>query len=166
MIRIALIAALFTCHFSWAQTHKTAKNLRTIQPDSCFLSVYLVATKEMVRSEGQVIEKLLERKEVLIKDIEKLLGETSKKSSYQQERALLTHHNIIIHLYRGGAIYGNLTLSSKTGNIIINNNTNGQRTFGNVSQKFGEYMIQLLNDHDMLELIHTLDLEGFNKNYD
>ena len=166
MIRITLVVALFVCNLSLAQPHTSAKTLRSIEPDSCLLSVYQVATKEMVRSEDQITEKLLERKKITNNDLKELLNKASKKSSYQSERALLTHYNIRVDLYRDGSMYGNLILSSITGNISINGQTEDQRSYGNVSQKLGTYMIQFLEDNDMLKQIDSIDLQGFTKNFD
>ncbi len=163
-MRVSLILVFFICNLAGAQTPQgIAKSLLTVNTDSALISVYKVVTREMMKSEGRETEELLSQKRITQEDAEAILKRASKKSYYTSDRALLTHHNILIDFFRNGSAYGNMTLSSKTGNITINNFTNKQQAFGNVSRKFGDYIIQLLKEYDILKLIYAMDLEGLKK---
>lgn len=163
MRSIILLLAVFISYLSSAQPHKSASDLRVSDMDSSHLAVYLVATLEMIRPGDEELERLLSQKTVTKQDAQGLLKKASSKSSYQDGRALLTHYNITIDFFRKGSIYGNLTLSSQTGNITINDFENEKQAFGNVSKKFGDNIIQLLDGYKVLDLIDPSQLEGLTK---
>ncbi|MEL7003709.1 MAG: hypothetical protein AAFN93_13385 [Bacteroidota bacterium] len=117
----------------------------------------------MARNEDDVMEKLLAQRKISIEEAKHVSLMASKKSSYQESRALLTHYNIELNLYRNGAKSGVITLSSITGNISLYNSYDNQESVGNVSAKFGKAFIDLLDRNNLTEYILPVGLQGLNK---
>lgn len=163
-MRLTLCLLLFLIsYFSWAQPQKISKKFLPNQADSCLLSIHKVVTKEMVPPHGQPIEKQLKQLRVSDQDVKILSKKVGKKSSYQDSRALLTHYNVIFDFYKNGSSHGNITFSTITGNIEINNSINRQHFYGNVSKKFGHYLLSMFRTYDIVELIDTNNLQWLEK---
>ncbi|MEQ9297888.1 MAG: hypothetical protein RIF33_04960 [Cyclobacteriaceae bacterium] len=157
-----LILTVVIAAHSHAQPRKLAKYLYTLEADSTLLSVYQVATREMVKTESEVLERLLSVRGISKDEAENILKKASRKSAYRDDRALLTHYNIVIGYYKNGEPFGSLTLSSKTGNITISIAKSQTQAYGRVSKSFGKYLVSVLDNYGMLKFINRLDLEGFN----
>ena len=162
-MRAVLLVAVLVSNLVIAQPQDVTKSLMDHDIDSSSISIYKVVTREMMSSEGQETEELLNRIIITNQDATALLKKASKKSSYQDDQALLTHHNLVIHLYQSGTAYGTITLSSITGNITVSNSADNHEAFGNVSKKLGQYIILLLKKYDQLTLIQPMGLEGLTK---
>lgn len=154
---------LLISHLSWTQPQKFSKKFLPTQADSCLLSIYQVATKEMIPLHAQPIERQLKQLRVSDQDVKILLKKAGKKSSYRDFRSMLNHYNVIFDFYKNGSHHGNITLSTISGNIQINNSTDKQKFYGNVSKKFGHYLLSKLCTYNVMDLIDTDNLQWLEK---
>jgi len=82
-----------------------------------------------------------------------LLKRASKRSSYDDSRALLSHWNVVIAFSNDE---DKIIFSTITGNISVTHN--GATGCGNISDKFGLYLHRFLTDVDLLSHIDEEDL--------
>lgn len=157
---ITLTFLLFACLHSSLKGQSVAKDIQKITPDSCYVVISKVVTKEMTLPSQEPSQRVLAKLKLPHKDIEALLEKSSKKSSYQGERALLTHSNVAFRFYKADTIYSSLNLSTYTGNIEIHNLITEEHFFDRASDKLSHYLIGLFKKLEVWELIDPFDKQG------
>lgn len=161
---IYTLTLLITCQSSWLNAQSIVKNIIDTDPDSCYLSLHKVVTKEMVKPLEEPFEQELVKLKISNEDNKILLKKASKKSSYQDSRALLTHYNIVFSFYKDGTISSTIHLSTLTGNIEIRNLSTQEEFYNRVSNRFGHYLIKMFKKYKVYEMITPSDMrEGLHK---
>ena len=151
------ITLTLTCLYTapYAQAHELVKAISSDDLDGVEIAIYKVATKEMVPPDGEPFEKLMIQKKVSHQEIRALLKRASRRSSYNDSRALLSHWNVVITF---SSNENKITLSTLTGNISVTQN--GTTSYGHISNKFGKHLYRFLQDADLLKYMDEEDLEA------
>lgn len=141
--------------------HGQQLNLKTLDADSCHVALFHVVTKEMSRSEDEVHERELKRVSLSNSEMGTFIKRLRRKSSYQDGRALLTHHNFVVDFFKDGEVSFKAYISTMTGNINVVESITYQKGFySRVSDKFSQYLMKFLADHEMLSFFDEIDLGG------
>jgi len=154
------IFVLFICLPGDINGQSIAKDILKIAPDSCLMTVNKVVTREMTLPSQEPYERELAQLKLHATDTEMLLKNASKKSSYQGDRALMDHSNVVLRFYKGDTIYSSLHLSTYTGNVEIYNPNTGNQFYNRISDKFSRYFIDLLKKLEVWEMIDAFDKQG------
>ena len=149
------ITLTLTCLYtaSYAQVNELMKGLRSANLNGVEIAIYMVATKEMVPPDGEPFEKLIIKKELSQQEIRTLLKRASRRSSYNDSRALLSHWNVVIAFSNDK---DKIIFSTITGNISVTHN--GSTGYSHISDKFGQYLYRFLHDADLLKYMDEEDL--------
>lgn len=157
---LSLLLLLLATGISIGQ-HKIIKSDAVPQKaDSCELTVYKMITKEMTKPGQAEVEEKLKSLMLSYPDMTSLEKKLSKKPSYTKSRALLTHYNLVFKFYKKGQLDTQVTISTITGNVNIDNLTNKSRLYRRASSSFGAYLLWLLDKNKVLHLIPPSNLEG------
>ncbi len=155
-----VVILAITSSFSFGQ-HKILKSKAVPQKaDSCHLTVYHVVTKEMSKSPKDIREEKLKQISLSYPDMTTLEKKLSKKPSYTNSRALLTHHNLVFEFYKDGKLNSRVYVSTLTGNINIENFATKAKLHKKISPTFGAYLLWLLDRNKVLKLIPQTNLAG------
>ncbi|MDG1332578.1 MAG: hypothetical protein P8P74_09630 [Crocinitomicaceae bacterium] len=95
-------------------------------------------------------------------DGHELLSQLKDPDSYDGTRANLSHHDVEIEFYHSGEVINNLEISALSGNVDINNLSNGESFRNNVSNTLGSYLVDLMKKYQIIESIgyDEIDLTG------
>jgi len=148
------------CQSGWLNAQSIVKNIMDTEPDSSYLSIHKVVTKEMVKPFEEPFEQELIKLKLSNKDSKVLLKKASRKSSYQDSRALLTHYNVLFSFYKDGTICSIIKLSTLTSNIEISNLCTQEEFYSNVSNKFDRYLINMFKKYKVFEMINPNDIRA------
>lgn len=118
----------------------------------------------MTKPFQEPFERELARVLVTVDDMDMLLRKASKKSSYQDSRALLTHSNVLFTFYKNGAVCSTLRFSTVTGNIAVSNSNTGNEFYSNASGKIRPYLVNLLKKYGVLKMIDSIDRQAIEQN--
>lgn len=155
-----IIFILAICLFGHINGQSIARDIQKIDPDSCLITVSKVVSKEMITTSQAPIERELAIAKLATDDMEVLLKKLSKKSSYQDSRALLTHSNVALRFYKGDTVCSSLNISTFTGNIEIYNPATEEQFYSNVSHKLSCYLIVFFKKLEVWEVIEPFDKQG------
>ncbi len=155
---IHTLTLLIICQSGLLNAQSIVKNI--VGTDSCYLSLHKVVTKEMVKPLEQPYEQELLKLKIANEDSKLLLKKASKKSSYQDSRAMLTHHNIVFSFYKDNTICYTIHLSTLTGNIEIRKLSTQETFYSRVSNKFGRYLIKMFKKYKVYEMITPSYMRG------
>lgn len=154
---------LYLCQPIWLTGQPIAWDILNTTTDSCSLSIHDVATLEMTKPFEEPFERELIRIKIEGEDWKTLIKKVAKKPSYQNERALLTHHNVTFELYRDGSIFATIQLSTLTGNIVIHSLNTPEAFYNSASRKFARFLVRTLKKYDLLGTIPD-DMQRLGKN--
>lgn len=152
------LALNFSYSVAYDQINESIKALSSNDLNGVEIAIFKVVTKEMVPPDGQPLKKLLIKKSLTEKEMKALLKKASKRSSYAENQALLSHWNVVIEFERNDK---RIEISTITGNIsVIENEVS---SYGHISDKFGHYLYRFLNSTDLLKYIDVEHLEGLTR---
>lgn len=133
--------------------------------DSIQLSIWDIYFKEnsLVSDEQDAyLDKELVNIQLSTKESKQLVKRLRKDASYDGERALQDHYDLVLLLFHNGAICHRIEISMMTGNITTHNLTNGACFRNGCSKHLGKYIEKLLDAHGIIELLNfdEIDLMG------
>lgn len=133
--------------------------------DSIQFSIWNVMNKELsTRNNVQTYQRLIAKKRLEKKDERLFLKTVVNPKSYNQSKAVLTHHNLVFSLYAENKIVLEIKISSYTGNINIGKKTDGIFIRSHCSKRFSKVLVRLLKRNGFLVLMDDLLTEGIRSN--
>lgn len=133
--------------------------------DSVQLSVWDIYFKEnsLVSDESNAYsDKELVNIQLSSKESKQLVKRLKKKASYDGERALQDHYNLVLSFFHNGVLCQRIEISMMTGNITAHNLTNRAYFRNGCSKHLGAYIEKLLDAHGIIEQLNfdEIDLMG------
>lgn len=153
MQRLAFFFALFLSFTGFSQNIAAIRALLPSSVDSVKFTVLNNTTKEMTLPGEEEVFEVLGTATLTEKDSEKFFKNLSKKSSYTNERALLTHHNIVFNCYTHQNLSLKVEISTITGNIDLYGPGKEDTAYRKVSKRMAKYVTKLLKRYGFYELI-------------
>lgn len=176
MKTILLITTFILSFASFSQIDTLDERTFQFDFDSVHVSLWDIYFKESATpiflgenvDDGSDIRPSVELKRVNLpkeKSIE-LLSALRDPKSYDNERAMLNHYNLVIKFYHNGIVSNRIELSTMTGNITSDNSSNGSYYQNNCSKSFGKHIENLLNKYQIIEQLEydEVDLMGLRSN--
>ena len=164
MKSVSILIALTLSMFSFGQADTIDPKMLEFEYDSCDVAVWKIHFKDNSDNWNDSIypSRKLAHSSLSKSQSEEVLKALMDSSSYDGIRANLTHHDIVIRFYHSGKVASNIEISAMTGNVNIDNSSNGYYVRNNCSKSFGRSLVELLNELGMIELTgyDEIDLEG------
>lgn len=160
---IVFIAVVFSS-FSMGQVDTIAPKMLEFEYDSCDVAVWDIHFKETSTAldDSSYPSRMLAQSRLSTLQSEQVIKALKDLTSYDGTRANLTHHDLEVKFYHSGKAIAEVKISAMTGNIDIYILSEEYYFRNNCSESFGKYLIDLLNEFGIIELIEydEIDLEG------